>query len=141
VSAAVAFELPAVREGALPVVFDAHPRTAVVLNFFAAWCDPCHAELPLLARAASRPSAASSVEFLGVDYQDNRSLAVELLDQSGVHFPTGYDPDTAVSRRWGIDGLPITVFIAPGGRVVDFHRGQLTQGQLDRRLAQLVRGS
>ena len=129
VAAALPFHLDEVRPGGAPVDFVAHPGHPVVLNFFAAWCDPCHAELPLLADLQRQ--MGGRLQVVGVDVQDNRDLAVQMLSDSRVGFPAGYDPERTVSGAWGVDGLPITVFIAPDGTVVDYHRGQLTSGTLN----------
>ncbi len=107
-----------------------------MLNFFAAWCDPCHEELPLLAALQRREAAR--LEVLGVDVQDNRTLATQLLADARVGFPAGYDPGRAVSDPWGVNGLPVTAFIAPDGTVVDLHRGQLRQRDLDRLVGRLL---
>lgn len=121
------------------VVLAGHPGRPVVLNFFAAWCDPCHAELPLLGELQRRMSRAGSpLEVIGVDVQDNRDLAAQLLSDAKADFPAGYDPRRDVSGAWGVDGLPVTVFIAPDGNIIDYHRGQLRSGELDRRVKGLL---
>jgi thiol-disulfide isomerase/thioredoxin len=139
VAQALAFRLPEVRAGRSPATLAAPPGRPVILNFFAAWCDPCHAELPLLAQVAR--SDAGRLDVLGVDMQDNRDLADQLLSDAAVTFPAGYDPDRAVSERWQVDGLPVTVFIAPDGTVIDYHRGQLGAADLSARVDRLLRVS
>ena len=148
VSTALPFTLDDVRAPSSPsgpsgssgsVALAGHPGRPVVLNFFAAWCDPCHAELPLLGELQRRMSRAGSpLEVIGVDVQDNRDLAAQLLSDAKVDFPAGYDPRRDVSGAWGVDGLPVTVFIAPDGNIVDYHRGQLRSGDLDRRVKGLL---
>ena len=139
VSVALPFQLDDVRAPAGPVSLSAHPGHPVVLNFFAAWCDPCHAELPLLGDLQRRTTQAGGhVQVIGVDVQDNRDLATQLLADAKVGFPAGYDPRRDVSGAWGVDGLPVTVFIAPDGTIVDYHRGQLRSGDLDRRVKALL---
>lgn len=108
----------------------------VVVNFFASWCVPCREELPTLERASRQ--AAGSVAFVGVDVNDSRSKAVELLDATGVTFPTGYDPDRAVATDYRLRGMPTTVFVDARGRVADVAHGRLSAPDLDRRLALLA---
>jgi len=136
---ALPFALADVRPGRPQAVLSAHPGRPIVLNFFAAWCDPCHAEVPLLADLERREGDRLSV--LGVDMQDNRDLAAQLLAGAGVTYPAGYDPNRVVSEPWQVDGLPVTVFIAPDGTVVDYHRGQLQAGDLAHRVDSLLRRS
>lgn len=109
-------------------------RPAVV-NFFAAWCIPCRKELPVLERAHRR--SAGAVAFLGVDVNDSRRAAADLLDATGVTFPAGYDPHLSVAGRYHLQGMPTTVFIDAGGRVAAVARGRLTAAELDRRLRPL----
>jgi cytochrome c biogenesis protein CcmG/thiol:disulfide interchange protein DsbE len=139
VSIALPFQLADVRAAGGSAGLDSHPGRPVVLNFFAAWCDPCHAELPLLGDLQRRMTRAGSpLQVIGVDVQDNRDLAVQLLSDAKADFPAGYDPRRDVSGAWGVDGLPVTVFIAPDGKVIDYHRGQLRSGDLDRRVKALL---
>jgi thiol-disulfide isomerase/thioredoxin len=134
---ALSFQLISVRQdGSPPVTLAAVPGHPVIVNFFASWCDPCHEELPLLADMQRRMNGR--VEVLGVDVQDNRPLATQMLDEAKVGFAAGYDPSRSVSDAWGIDGLPVTAFIGADGTVVDLHRGQLRQGDLDRLVQHLL---
>lgn len=132
---APAFSLDDVRQRGTAVSLGAGGRP-VVLNFFAAWCVPCRAELPVLEEASRR--AAGSVRFVGVDVADSRTAAAELLDATGVTFPAGYDPDRAVADRYRLRGMPTTVFIDARGRVSEVARGKLSAADLDRRLERLA---
>lgn len=133
--AAAPFTLPELRPERGEVALTESPDQPTVLNFFAAWCDPCRRELPALqAAAADHPE----VTFLGVDHQDSRLDAIELLDAYGVTYPAGYDPSGDVAARYGVRGLPATVFISTDGRVVDFHQGELSAAELRKRIDRLT---
>ena len=112
----------------------------VVLNFFAAWCDPCRRELPLLVREASR--LEDKVAFVGVDVQDSRSRATDLLAEAGVRYPAAYDPKAAVAAGYKVYArLPATFFIDADGRIVDQALGEMNRARLRAGLAALgVRG-
>lgn len=129
------FRLPELREGRSEVVLTATPDQPTVVNFFAAWCEPCKRELPALQAAAA---ANPDVAFLGVDHQDSRLDAIELLDAYGVTYPAGYDPRGDVAARYAVRGLPATVFISTDGRIVDFHQGELSADELQERLDRLT---
>lgn len=106
-----------------------------VLNFFAAWCGPCRQELPILQRAWARHGG--SVAFVGIDVADSRTNAVELLAETGVTFPAGYDPHRSVAGAYRLNGMPTTVFVGADGRIVGTVKGPLTEAELDRRLEDL----
>ena len=129
------FRLPELREERGEIALAATPDQPTVVNFFAAWCEPCKRELPALqAAAVDHPE----VTFLGVDHQDSRLDAIELLDAYGVTYPAGYDPRGDVAARYAVRGLPATVFISTDGRIVDFHQGELSAGELRERLDRLT---
>jgi len=137
------FTLAPVIAGQPQATLAAVPGHPLVLAFFASWCAPCTEELPLIEKlyrsSTGGPNgAAAALTVVGVDELDQRPDGPDLVRSAGVTFPAGYDHDGSVGSKWHIDGLPITVFIAPDGRVVAYHRGQLSQHQLDglvRRLA------
>ncbi|MDP9441922.1 MAG: TlpA family protein disulfide reductase [Actinomycetota bacterium] len=130
------FSLPELRPDRPPVTLAGAPGKPTVVNFFAAWCEPCKKELPVLRDASHR--YAGTIQFLGVDHQDSRSDAIARLDEYGITYPAGYDPKGDVAASYGLRGLPGTVFIAGDGRVVDLHHGQITAADLEERLRRLT---
>lgn len=130
------FSLPELRPDRPAVTLAAAPGQPTVVNFFAAWCEPCKKELPVLRDASAR--YGGTIAFLGVDHQDSRSDAIALLDEYGITYPAGYDPKGDVAARYGLRGLPGTVFIAGDGRIVDLHHGQISAAELEERLRRLT---
>ena len=132
---AAPFTLPELRADRPAVELAAAPGRPTVVNFFANWCEPCKRELPAMQAAAQ---ANPQVAFVGVDHQDSREDAIELLDRHGVTYPAGYDPRGDVAAKYFVRGLPATVFIGADGRIVDFHQGELNAKELQERLAKLT---
>ena len=109
--------------------FAAYEGKPLVVNFWASWCPSCVAELS----AAIRPVqeyAGDGVGFLGVNLQDSRTKALELIEETGVQFDLAEDDGALYQELRGI-GMPFTVFISAAGEVVDKHNGPLTKGQLE----------
>lgn len=125
---APAVELANVREGAPAVSLAALSGTPVVMNFFAAWCIPCATELPAFQAVADETKGR--VAFLGIDHQDSRRAALELMEETGVTFPAGYDPEGKVARAYGLRGMPTTVFISAGGRILERRNGEMSGAEL-----------
>jgi len=113
-----------------------HRPTAVV--FFASWCTPCRAELPVVARVARQEAASGgAVGFVGIDGNDDPSSGFAFARASGVTFPVGEDPDSAVAPRFGLDGYPDTVFIDRQGDIAGTVRGPISASTLRSWLARL----
>jgi len=108
----------------------------VVVTFLASWCGPCRTELPVVEQAAQQ--ARGKVAFLGIDVSDNPSAAQSLLMRSGITFPVGTDPSRHISADiFNLYGMPSTVFVDAGGRVVGEITGPVTPSGLTRWLQRL----
>lgn len=88
----------------------------VVLNFWASWCLPCAEEAADL-EAIWRDYRARDVMVLGVAYTDTRPAALAYIERLGVTYPNGMDRAGALSRRYGLSGVPETVVIDAAGRL------------------------
>jgi cytochrome c biogenesis protein CcmG/thiol:disulfide interchange protein DsbE len=93
---------------------------AVVLNFWASWCEPCKDEAPLLEEAWQRYRAEGLV-VLGIDAQDFRSDAERFVERYGLTYPIAYDGNGASLGRFGNTGFPETWFLGRDGRLVGEH--------------------
>ena len=98
----------------------------VVVNLWASWCPPCHAEAATLARAARALDGRAVV--LGVLVDDDAADGQAFADRYGLGFPTVVD--AGVSDALGMAGLPTTVVLDPDGEVVQRVVGGLSQATL-----------
>lgn len=108
----------------------------VVLNFWASWCPSCVAEMS----AAFRPVEAElgdEITFLGMNIQDDRTLAEQLLAETGVDWVSAEDPVGALYVELGGLAMPFTVYISADGQVLEKHNGPLTEGQLRDQIAEI----
>jgi cytochrome c biogenesis protein CcmG/thiol:disulfide interchange protein DsbE len=106
----------------------------LVLNFWASWCFPCQQEMPMLQAAAQR--LGGKVRFVGIDTNDTRSAALGFLGRVHVSYLILFDPNGQVAARYGLFGLPTTVFVSPSGKVLGRHSGQLDATSLQAALTQ-----
>ena len=93
---------------------------AVVLNFWASWCEPCKDEAPLLEEAWQRYRDEGLV-VLGIDAQDFRSDAKQFVERYELTYPIAYDGNGASLGRFGNTGFPETWFLGRDGRLVGEH--------------------
>jgi len=112
-----------------------HP---VVINFWASWCKPCEEEAPLL-EALWRKYRERGVIFVGVDYLDVPSAALDYLRRFEITYPNGPDLGTRISRLYRITGVPETFVVDPEGQVVFYKAAPIRPGELEAVLDPLVK--
>lgn len=111
---------------------------AVVLNFWASWCAPCRTEMPAF-ESAYRANRDRGVTFVGLAIEDSPDAARAFLNDLGITYPTGPDAGNAISLRYGVSGLPTTVFIARDGTVARRWLGVLSEQQLTTLVEEIAR--
>lgn len=115
----------------------------VVLNFWAAECPPCRAELPEFQRF--HENYGDRVLVLGIDLgqftgQGTPEQGRELLAELGVRFPAGYTEDAAALPNYAVLGLPTTVFIDADGSVFTKWTGALNEEVLVEKAEEMLGG-
>lgn len=106
-----------------------------VINFWATYCPPCRAEMPLLQREVG---SSSGVQLVLVDEGDSARAALDFLDSLAVHQPALLDSDLRVGHAYGAIALPTTVFIRADGSIAARHIGQLDAIVLAAQISNLV---
>jgi cytochrome oxidase Cu insertion factor (SCO1/SenC/PrrC family) len=106
----------------------------LVINFWAAYCAPCRAEMPML---QSTVGAQAAAQLVLINEGDSPAAASAFLSSVGVHQPSLLDSDLAVGRAYGAIGLPITVFVRADGSIDARQIGQLDERALVAELSKL----
>ncbi|MFP3915232.1 MAG: TlpA family protein disulfide reductase [Actinomycetota bacterium] len=102
----------------------------LVVNFWASWCPACVAEMPDFERVHTR--LGEDVAFLGLAMQESdESAARELIEETGVTYELGRDPDGSIFADFGGIAMPTTVFIDRDGAVVSTHPGAIFADDLE----------
>lgn len=111
----------------------------LVLNFWASWCPPCVGEMADAFEPAHQ-EYGDDIAFLGVNVQDNRELAMDVVEETGVTYDLAEDPDGRLFTEFGAFGMPVTVLVSADGEVLDTHGGPLTRDQLDAKINEFLIG-
>jgi thiol-disulfide isomerase/thioredoxin len=117
---APSFTLPS-RAGDI-VSLDQLKGKVVMLNFWASWCGPCRAEMPLLEQMHKRYSSLGFT-MVGVNVEANTADAERWLKDTPVSFPVLFDRESKVSKLYDVNAMPSTVFIDRKGNVRYLHKG------------------
>lgn len=96
---------------------------AVLVNFWASWCDPCQSEAPILEQL-SADAKKLGVIMAGVDTKDITSDGLAFVRQYRLTYPMYEDGERRAYGDWGLTGVPETFVIDRQGRVIG-HWNQL----------------
>lgn len=111
----------------------------VMVNFFATWCPPCKAEMPLLEEAHRREQGSGSdLVILAIDLNEAAVTVRSFQERLGLTLPILIDKGDQVSRRYGIVPLPTSYFIDREGIVRAKATSELRPSHLND-LLQLIR--
>lgn len=107
-----------------------HGQHAVLLNFWATWCEPCLVEFPMIVEIAEKNKDDLKVYFVSVDWLDEEQKVVLFLKEQGVHWTAfikgenDQDFINGIHRDWS-GAVPFTILYGKtSGEVVDFWEGE-----------------
>lgn len=127
-------ELHPLRGGVTHLLAHFIGRTPVVLNFFAAWCQPCATEMPAFQRV--HQDLGSRVSIMGLSIDRESADALGIVERTGVTYPTYGDPKSAALTFFRAVAMPTTVFIDATGAVVEVSGGALSEAELRHKIAE-----
>lgn len=102
--------------------------TPLVVNFFASWCTPCVVEMPDFEQVHQQ--LGDDVAFLGINMQDSVTKGEELVEETGVTYDIGRDPDGSLLAEFGGVAMPTTVLVDAEGTIVRIISGATTAREL-----------
>jgi len=121
-------------DGTSQVLSDFLGKT-VMINFWATWCPPCRAELPLFERFADRYS--EDFVILAINSGEELSDVQAFVDMYPYDLIFLLDPSNSAGTSYQVRGLPTSVFIDPEGFIQYIHIGQLDEQLLTLYLEEL----
>ncbi len=91
---------------------------AVLLNFWASWCEPCVAEMPSLAHLAEREQA-SGLRVVAVNYREPADTIRRFLEATPLSpaLAIALDRDASAATSFDVHAFPSTVAVGADGHV------------------------
>ena len=108
-----------VGEDGQPMNFEAFKGQYTVVNFWATWCSPCRAEMPML-EALDKAFEGKGLDVMTIATGRNPQPAIDkFFAEIGVeNLPKHLDPKQALARDMAVLGLPVTVVLNQDAREI-----------------------
>ncbi len=116
-------------------------KKAILMSFFATYCEPCKKEMPLLAALyKSYKDKGFQAIVISIDKEPEKiDFAKSLAKESGVTFPVLSDRFNIVAKRYFISKLPNVYLLDGEGKVISANVGY--NDDISRKLVDDIRRS
>jgi thiol-disulfide isomerase/thioredoxin len=121
--------------GSGTVTLSNYRGSAVMINFWAIWCPPCRAELPLIQSFADLYE--DELVVLAVNAGEDRTNVYHFVNEFNYDLIFVLDPSNSLAPKYGVRGLPTSVFIDVEGLIQARHIGILSEELLADYLSQV----
>jgi cytochrome c biogenesis protein CcmG/thiol:disulfide interchange protein DsbE len=120
-----------------PVSTAAWKGKVVFINFWATWCPPCRAEIPVLIDLANRYKDV--LQIVGVSLDDGDPAEVKnFATHMGINYPIVMASREIVKEYGGVPALPTLFVVNTDGKVVQKHEGLYSRGLYETELRLLL---
>lgn len=110
----------------------------VLLNFWAAWCDPCKQEIPWFAEF-QRTRAGQGFAVVGVSLDEHGWKAVRpAIESLKINYRVAVGDDATAQKFGGVDSLPETLLIDREGRIAAKHIGIVARREYEAEIDRLI---
>lgn len=111
---------------------------AVILNFWASWCDPCKQEAPELNAMATKYKDVLDIYGINVSGQDYKANAERFIKKYALVFPVMFDLKDEVYEKYNGAVFPTNVFIDKNGVISEIVLGVLSPEELEEIILKLT---
>lgn len=104
---------------------------AVLLNFWATWCEPCKIEMPWFVDLQKK-YGPQGLQILGVAMDDasNKEIS-DFARKMGVNYPIMIGKEAVGDQYGGLPYLPSTFYIDRDGKVVERVYGLISRSEME----------
>ena len=104
---------------------------AVLLNFWATWCEPCKVEMPWFVDLQKK-YGPQGLQVIGVAMDDASPKDIaDFAKKMGVNYPILIGKEEVGAQYGGIDYLPSTFYISRSGKVIEHAFGLVSRSEIE----------
>ena len=104
---------------------------AVLLNFWATWCQPCKIEMPWF-EELQREYGPQGLQVVGIAMDDaSKEDIAKFAKEMGVNYPILLGKEAVGDAYGGVQFLPSTFFIDRDGKIVDRVFGLKSRSEIE----------
>jgi len=99
-----------------------HREEVIYLDFWATWCGPCRDSFPWM-KDMQEKYADRGLKVVAVSLDTDHDLALRFANELESNFLIGFDDDGTLADSFQVLGMPTSVIVGRGGKVVEVHQG------------------
>src|ERR1019366_2449465 len=99
-----------------PLSLSDYRGKVVLLDFWAAWCVPCRAEIPHFVEFQNK-YREQGLQVVGSSMDDGANPVRQFYQQFKMNYPVALGTDKVAEAYGGVLGLPVTFLIGRDGRI------------------------
>jgi len=104
---------------------------AVLLNFWATWCQPCKIEMPWF-EELQKQYGPQGLQVVGIAMDDvGKDEIAKFAKEMGVNYPILLGTESVGDAYGGVQFLPSTFFIDRDGKIVDHIFGLKSRSEIE----------
>lgn len=130
------FELTDVNTGQ-PIKLSSLSGKPVWINFWASWCPPCKAEMPIMKQVYAKYKSQGLV-IVGVDMREKVDEVKQFTGSNGYDWTFVIDSDGQVTDRYFVSGIPSHFFIGRDGVIKSIRVGEMTPGDMEENVSKII---
>lgn len=114
----------------------------IILNFWATWCGPCKAEIPMLMALADQ-YRDRQLAVLGVSVDDSPEDLRKFAEEFKMNYPVlvGLGQHEFQEKFEAVVAIPVTWFIRPDGTVLKKHQGPASKDWFESQVKAMLAAS
>ncbi|WP_225974737.1 TlpA disulfide reductase family protein [Arachidicoccus ginsenosidivorans] len=89
----------------------------ILLDFWATWCGPCMAAVPLVKKLRANFSSDSLV-IIGINKDNDFNKFKKEIEQSKMNWRQIFDNKNIISSLYGVTAIPVTLLINKHGVII-----------------------